>query len=83
MALQLHSEVKRARAIDAELGKIPRDEWYPYAFGEVLGTQFRGMDYFHAVNICICRDDVYLVEPQDDRIWRASSTTDTPYFVKM
>jgi len=82
-ALQLHADVKRIRTFDAEAGSIPRNEWYPYAFGEIFGYEFRGRRQNHAINICICDDGIYLVEPQDDRIWAASSNNDKPYFIRM
>ena len=52
-ALQLHAAIKRKGN---------------YAFGEVHGT-FRGNSTYHAVNICICKHCIVLIEPQTDKIW--------------
>ena len=82
-ALQLHASVKRMRGKLAEDGKLDPSEQYPWAFGEVIGMQFRGRSFLHSQNICICQDGVYLVEPQEDRTWIADSKNDTVFFVRM
>lgn len=82
-ALQLHAAIKRARVWEVGANKVPREEWLPYVFGEILGYEFRGMQYNHAINIVICKEGVYLIEPQDDRMWEATSNNDRPYFVRM
>ncbi len=75
-SLQLNADIK-SRALD-----IYRDD-LAIAFGEVAGSEFRGRLYMHAVNICFCEEGVYLVEPQDDRIWEATSENDNVFFVKI
>ena len=75
-ALQLNADIKRLRAFDAEAGKVPNDQWCPWAFGEVFGTMFKGWPGAHSANICVCREGIYLIEPQTDDIWPADGPPD-------
>jgi hypothetical protein len=75
-ALQLNADIKRMRAYDGEAGKIPKDQWHPWAFGEVFGTKFNGWSNAHSANICMCREGIYLIEPQTDEIWEAEPPDD-------
>jgi len=68
-SLQLHADIKRIRAVDAELGKIPREEWMPWAFGEAFGIKFKGQQESHSLNICMTMEGIYLIEPQTDAMW--------------
>lgn len=49
-------------------------------FGEVWGMKFRGREMHHAINICVCREGVMLIEPQTDEIWVASGIEDSIYY---
>ena len=75
-ALQLNADIKRMRAFDGEAGKIPKDQWYPWAFGEVFGTKFNGWPLGHSANICLCQEGIFLIEPQNDQIWLADGPPD-------
>jgi len=75
-ALHLNSDVKY-KAMEHYNKKLP------IAFGEVVGSEFRGRFNMHAVNICFCEEGIYLIEPQDDRIWEAKSENDNVFFVKI
>ena len=82
-ALSLYAAIQNVRVWEALTGKIPRTEWLPYPFGRIMGTVFRGMAYNHAVNVCFCKEGIYLIEPQDDRMWLASADKDKPYFLEV
>ena len=38
-SLQLHADIKRMRITKVEFQEIPPEEWYPWAFGEVMGKE--------------------------------------------
>ena len=56
---------------------------YPIAFGEVFATKFNGWTLKHNANICICKNKVYLVEPQTDEIHEGASDMDEILIVRM
>ena len=61
-----------------------RNASYPWPFGEIIGPEFRGIEGYHEVNVCITEDDgVILVEPQNDKIWRPDSADDIATVVWM
>ena len=67
-ALLLHADIIKQRYKDYKSGKIPKDQQFPLAFGQIWYQSSRGL---HAVNICITRDEgVLLIEPQTDKIWK-------------
>ena len=83
-ALVLHAFVVQNRYIEIEQRKLSKDEWFPWAFGQVWGTKFRGKPTGHAINICLTRDEgVILLEPQNDQIWKADSNRDHVHFVRI
>ena len=83
MALQLYAEAKRVRSILAASGEIPREEWLPWAFGRIMGNEFRGMRMPHAVNWVLTEDSgLLLIEPKDDRIWEPKESHDKPFFLE-
>ena len=77
-ALQLHAKVQLSQydEVIADMGSKT-----PWAFGEVMGTKFRGRVEDHVINICLTDKGIYLIEPQTDEIWKASKK-DSPFFVK-
>lgn len=82
-SLQLHADVKRLRAIDAEMGRIPRDQWMPWAFGEAFGIRFRGIQEKHSLNICYTKSGIYLIEPQTDHLWQPNPNDDIVLLIWM
>jgi hypothetical protein len=79
-ALFLHVDVIRERFKDYKDGKISKDQQYPWAFGQ-LWHQDSQIGY-HAINICITKDEgVLLIEPQTDKIRKATRDM-TIYFVR-
>lgn len=68
-------------------GLFPQ-EWLQWPFGMCWGTKFEGRKTGHAINIVIARDDkdkqdLYLIEPQNDKIWIANQDDDKPHFICM
>ncbi len=78
-ALQLHAKVQKHQYDEVLFGTASKTPW---AFGECLGTRFRGDEINHAINISITDNGVYLIEPQTNEIWKADKTSDKPYFIK-
>lgn len=78
-ALQLHARVQKAQYDEVILGTAEKTPW---AFGECMGTRFRGRNEDHAINIALTDKGIYLIEPQTDAIWKANSKKDAPFFVK-
>ena len=56
---------------------------YTWAFGQCLGRKFQGINMNHAINIAVCKQGVFLIDPQNDDIWRASKSKDDLYFIMM
>ena len=68
-ALQLHAEVKRE---------------FHWAFGEAFGDRFNGEEKLHNSNIFMADNyEIYLVEPQTDKIWLAVRGQDNILIVGM
>lgn len=83
-ALVLHAFIVQERYIRADEHKLPKEEWFPWAFGEVWGSKFQGENTAHAINICITdEEEIFLIEPQNDKIWLANSSDDNVYFCRM
>lgn len=78
-ALQLHATVQKYQYNQMKKGAASK---IPWAFGECLGTMFRGREEDHAINICITDEGIYLIEPQTNEIWKANKREDNPFFVK-
>jgi hypothetical protein len=68
-ALQLHA------AVD-----VRHQTW---AFGEIVGHVYGMFPGIHAMNVCICEDGVYLIEPKTDEIRPASKEILDAFFVRM
>lgn len=68
-ALLLHAYVIHERYKDFKEGKIPENQLYSLAFGQVW---YRDKKIgYHAINICItCDKGILLIEPQQDKIWK-------------
>ena len=82
-ALQLHAEMTRLRYLSAVYRKIPKEEWFTWAFGQVMGLEFKGNRMNHAVNLCLTIDGLYFIEPQDNSMWLADPDKSDIYFVRM
>jgi len=79
-ALTLHAFVVQERYKQMEERKLPKEEWFPWAFGEVRGRRFNGVEANHAINICVTSDKgVLLIEPQNDKSWTADRDRDHAY----
>ena len=73
-ALLLHAYVIKRRYEDFKKGRIPKDQLYPLAFGQIWYTDPK--IGYHAINICITHDKgVLLIEPQNDEVWKADKDT--------
>ena len=81
-ALQLHAECKRVRGVLAELGQIPSSEWAPWAVGECFGIKFNNVKGSHNLNIAVCEEGIYLIEPQTKEIWPINLNKDTILLVR-
>jgi hypothetical protein len=77
-ALHLHAMVQKTQYNEILTNGM---EKIPWAFGECMGTKFRGKEETHAINIALTDKGIYLIEPQTDAIWKASKR-DLPFFVK-
>jgi hypothetical protein len=76
-ALSLHAFVVQTRYEEIYKRKVPKEEWYPWAFGQIWGYKFRGVKGMHAINICLTSDrGLVLIEPQEDKIWRVNNEKD-------
>ena len=83
-ALVLHAFVVQERYVQIERRELSKDEWFPWAFGQVWGTRFRGQPMGHAINVCLTSDDgIILLEPQNDQIWEANTDRDHVHFVRI
>lgn len=78
-ALQLHARVQKTQYDMVKAGSAGQTPW---AFGECMGTKFRGKMEDHAINIAITDEGICLIEPQTNEIWKASRKNDSPFFVK-
>ena len=69
-ALLLHAYTIRKRYADYKAGKIPKDQQYPWAFGQIWYID--SINGYHAVNICMTRDvGILLIEPQTGKTRKA------------
>ncbi|MFZ5501372.1 MAG: hypothetical protein ACOY58_05625 [Candidatus Micrarchaeota archaeon] len=50
-------------------------------FGFVIGSKFRGVSGFHAVNMVVCTDGPWLYDAQPDEWWKADPEGDVISFV--
>jgi hypothetical protein len=80
-ALELHAWVKRYRRGLSD--SLPPGERYHWAFGEVLGTCFRGVEQIHSINICVAEEGIFFIEPQTYEVWKGSPQRDNPLMIKM
>jgi hypothetical protein len=67
-ALQQHAIVKREINL---------------AFGEAFGTKFEGISVYHSLNVVICYEGPYLVDPKKRIIWTPSASMDNVLWVRM
>ena len=51
------------------------------AFFMCAGTKFDGKNTGHAINGAVCQEGVYLIEPQNDKIWLADPDRDHVHFM--
>jgi len=80
----LHAFVIQQRYYQIQERKISKEEWFPWALGEVWASMFRGKVSGHAINICLTRDaGLLLIEPQTDQMWSADREKDRPYFIRI
>lgn len=82
-ALQLYAEARRIRSVDAACGKVPKDEWVPWAIGRAVGTVIAGIKAVHAINICVILEQVLLIDPQKDTIWESNKSKNELFFIEM
>ena len=67
-ALQQHAIVKREMNL---------------AFGEAFGTKFEGVNVYHSLNIAVCDEGPFLIDPKKRKIWKPSATMDNILWVRM
>lgn len=68
-SLLLQAFIIRKRYEDFQKGKIPKNQLFPLAFGQIWYQEIMGS---HAINICVTRDEgIVLIEPQTDKVWQA------------
>ena len=82
-ALHLHSKIKRIRGDWAATGKILAPEAFNWAFGECFGIKFNGITKSHNVNIAVCEEGIFLLEPQTNETWQFNQNQDTILIVRM
>ena len=83
-ALQFMVEVRRKRYFARMKGILPEEQRdYPVSIGFASGSQFRGISKYHAANICICQEGIYMLDatPYENRIWKADPKNDSIFFV--
>ena len=78
----LDAEFKKYQYICAKCSR-PDKLNFTWAFGVCMGQRFNGNDINHSVNIALCKQGVYLIEPQTDKIWKADPDRDKLYFIMM
>ena len=81
-SLLLNAEFKKWQYICLKCSP-PDKPYYTWAFGECLASKVRGRTINHALNIAVCKEGVFLIEPQSDFIWKADKNKDKLYFIKM
>ena len=81
-SLGLHFHVRAYRAQEYKAGKVKDDEVYPYAFGQIWGSEMMGVRSPHAVNVFVCNEGVYLIEPQNGNILKADPRRDKAWEVR-
>ncbi len=81
-SLLLNAEVKNWQYTCLKCSPIDKQA-YTWAFGECLCSKVDGKIINHAINIAICKEGVFLIEPQNDKIWLADKDKDKLYFIKM
>ena len=81
-SLLLNSDVKKYQYDCIQCSK-PKTPHYPWAFGECIGTKFRGVEMNHSVNIAVCKDGIFFVDPQNNYMWKADRKNDDLYFIKI
>ena len=67
-ALQLHAKVKR---------------FHNWSFGEAFCNKVAGWSVLHNLNICVCQEGVFLIDPKPNRIWQADTTNDNILWVRI
>ena len=81
-ALQFHAELKRIRGAEAEAGQLPKEQWKSWAVGECFGIKFNGVAGSHNLNMAVCEEGVYLIEPQTKEVWKTDPNKDTILLVR-
>ena len=79
-ALQLHARIQKYQYDLIQLSEVKNHK--SWAFGEVIGMKFRGEQKNHTANICMTDSGLMLIEPQNNKIWKAKQGDDFVYFVK-
>lgn len=67
-ALQQHAIVKR---------------FSNWSFGEAFADKVRGWSVLHNLNICICQEGVYLIDPRKKTAWQAGNRNDNILWVRI
>lgn len=83
-ALMLH-----AYAIDRRYKKIMKNElkpneWFSLSLGQIWGSKFRGKDLYHAINVAVTQSqEIILIEPQSDEVWKPKKGQDVAFWVRL
>ena len=80
LCLHAHMRIQRFKKHIANL--IPDSQKYPSAFGQIWGSEMMSVKSPHAVNVMICTEGIYVIEPQNGRIEKADPVRDKAWEVR-
>lgn len=83
-AHNLHAQSKIYVYVLLEQNKFNKENMREWAFGHCWGSRFNGRDTSHAINIARTSDEgIILIEPQNDKWWKAVAGRDVIHFLEM
>ena len=82
-SISMMAEVRQLHAQQALNENWPEGERRNWPFGIVAGTKFKGEPINHWLNVCVCHEGIYILEPQTGEYWLATPANDDIFFLFM
>ena len=82
-AVSLLAEVRQHHVQQALVEGWPEKEQRNWPLGIVFGSMFQGQPREHWLNVCVCHEGVYIIEPQTAEYWLATPANDNILFLFM
>lgn len=81
-ALCLHAHMRVQRLKKYISGGVASGQVFPSAFGQAWGAKMMGVESPHAINVMICIEGIFVIEPQSGNIMKADPERDKAWEIR-